>query len=312
MIKTIKKICKLTQTELFSYLYKKLTSFYGEERLVKHEQFIMAFGDVPVGLIAHLDTVHTVVPSEIFYDQEQQVIWSPQGIGADDRAGVYAILSILEQGLKPTVIFTTDEEIGGLGAQALITTLSSVPIELNLLIQLDRRGRNQSVFYYCDNPEFTEYINQFGFCTATGSFSDISIICPQWEVAGVNLSIGYFNEHSLQEYWCLTYTQETIDKVKQIIIDQKTNPKYFKYIGLTDYSYFYNNEIIEEHDYGLCWCCLEQVDSYDLISTEEFGEVCKDCYSKYFGTCDLCYREMYDININNSGFNICSNCCSSL
>lgn len=54
-------------------------------------------------------------------------MWSPQLLGSDDRAGVYAIIQIIEAGYKPHVIFTTDEEIGAVGAQKLIEDFPECP-----------------------------------------------------------------------------------------------------------------------------------------------------------------------------------------
>lgn len=46
-------------------------------------------------------------------------MWSPQGLGADDRAGIFAIIQIIKSGLRPHIILTTDEEVGGVGADLL-------------------------------------------------------------------------------------------------------------------------------------------------------------------------------------------------
>ena len=56
-------------------------------------------------------------------------------------------------------------------------------------------------FYYCNNIPFIEYVKPLWVSFENwGSFSDISILCPKWEVAGVNLSIGYENEHSFRNF----------------------------------------------------------------------------------------------------------------
>jgi hypothetical protein len=68
------------------------------------------------------------------------------------------------------------------------------------MIELDRQGRDDAVFYDCDNPEFEEYITKFDFVSDWGTYSDISTIAPSWECAAVNLSIGYFDEHSYAEH----------------------------------------------------------------------------------------------------------------
>ena len=41
---------------------------------------------------------------------QKNVMISPDGLGADDRAGVFMIMNIVKAGFRPHVIFTTDEE----------------------------------------------------------------------------------------------------------------------------------------------------------------------------------------------------------
>ena len=55
----------------------------------KQRGFLYAEGTVPVLLVAHLDTVHRTQPETICYSADGTVMMSPQGIGGDDRAGVY-------------------------------------------------------------------------------------------------------------------------------------------------------------------------------------------------------------------------------
>ena len=57
----------------------------------KQRGFLYAEGTVPVLLVAHLDTVHRTQPETICYSADGTVMMSPQGIGGDDRAGVYMI-----------------------------------------------------------------------------------------------------------------------------------------------------------------------------------------------------------------------------
>ena len=96
-------------------------------KLKATKDYIIAEGTIPICLCAHLDTVGIELPSEIYYDSVNRIMWSPQLLGADDRAGVYAIIKILEKGYRPHIIFTTDEEKGGLGAQKLIEDFPECP-----------------------------------------------------------------------------------------------------------------------------------------------------------------------------------------
>ena len=226
-LKSIEQFFQLTQNQLLKAMKHYLKMKY--EKVIATNDYIIAVGDIPVGLVAHLDTVFKHPPQNIFYDRVKNVMWSPDGLGADDRAGVYAIVQLLKAGLRPTVIFTTDEELGCLGADKLVVQIPDAPTELKYIIQLDRRGADDCVFYNCNNPSFDEYVESFGFVTNFGSFSDISSICPIWRVAGVNLSIGYYDEHSVSETLYIGQMYNTIRKVKRMLEVAKDAPS-FEYI----------------------------------------------------------------------------------
>lgn len=196
---------------------------------MKTKDFLFAKGDIPIALVAHMDTVFSFPPREIFYDSEKTTFWSPEGLGADDRAGVFAIIKIINSGLRPYVIFTTDEEIGGFGADAISEYVK--PEGLKYLIELDRQGENDCVFYQCDNRDFVDYVETFGFEEAIGTFSDISIICPQWKICGVNLSIGYKNEHSICEILNVQNMLKTINRVIRML--KEDNIPDFEYVMKT-------------------------------------------------------------------------------
>src|SRR5699024_8016538 len=132
-------------------------------------------GEVPVLLVAHLDTVHTMKPDIICFSEDGRFVMSPQGIGGDDRCGVYMILQII-QDARCHVLFCEDEETGGNGARAF--TRSRLRVNVNYIVEMDRRGNNDAVFYQCDNPDFTDFILSYGFEEKTGSFSDISVVAP--------------------------------------------------------------------------------------------------------------------------------------
>lgn len=225
----LEDLLKMTQEELHAEMTKVLSSVY-QKRMVSTKHFIIAFGDIPVALCAHMDTIFEHTPTEIFWDQEQQVVFGNYGLGADDRAGIFAIMNLLSAGYRPTIILTTDEESGNIGAQVLTRLISKAPIELKYIIQLDRRGKKDCVFYDCWNEEFMDYVINFGFDISFGSYSDISSICPAWDVAGVNLSIGYKDEHTFRERLYVNYMIETIEKVKKMLNDAN-NVGVFKYMG---------------------------------------------------------------------------------
>ncbi|MBR6961248.1 hypothetical protein IKH79_00580 [Candidatus Saccharibacteria bacterium] len=230
-MKTLEDFLRPTQKQLFKLLAKK---FKGKAILSK-KNFILVRGTAPVMLVAHLDTVHEKPVKQICASEDGNILMSPQGIGGDDRCGVFALVKIYHAAqVKPWLLFTCDEEIGGLGAKQFCLAHSQglLPSELDalkFLIEIDRKGKNDAVYYDCDNPDFEEYITGKGFQTAIGSFSDISLLAPELEVAAVNLSSGYYAPHTLHEYVIRTQLENVIQRVGEIVSEASDLPR-FEYI----------------------------------------------------------------------------------
>lgn len=248
-IKSLEQFFQLKQDNLLKIMSKYLKGKY--KTVYTTPQYVVAIGDIPVGIVAHMDTVFTSPPYDIFYDRVKNVMWSPDGLGADDRAGVYSIVQLVKQGFRPTIILTTDEEKGALGADRLVKDFPSAPTDLKYLIELDRRGSNDCVFYECNNPEFEEYIEKFDFVTNFGTFSDISVISPAWKIAGVNLSIGYVNEHSYTEILYINNMLSTIKKVGNMLEDIKNVNNVFEFIPYSYQNKFNNLNYDWDPSYGI-------------------------------------------------------------
>lgn len=289
-LKMLKKIISLEEKELVyfitNFLYK-----HGYRHIEKTDMYLIAAGELPICLCAHYDTVFNRPPQNIFYDNQASVMWSPEGLGADDRAGIFTILSLVEQGYKPHIIFTNLEEHGGVGANVLVTKHPRCPFkDCAAIIELDRQGINDAVFYDCDNKNFTEKILSYGFKLEWGTFSDISIIAPQWGVAAVNLSIGYFNEHFRHEFLYVSGLCQTLKKMEKILKDCK---KWIKYKYIQRKSRFgIGWNVVEKPwwEHEMCLCCGKNLSDKEgrVIATTGKPEddilLCEECYQTYYGS----------------------------
>lgn len=219
-------ICKMSQEQLKAYVTAELAQTHN--KVIAEDGFVYAKGEIPVLLVAHLDTVHKSLPTALYYDDMTKALSSPEGIGGDDRCGVYMILKIVQM-YNCSVLFCEDEEIGGIGAEAFTRTEYAEPRQFNYIIEFDRRGKNDAVFYHCDNPEFEKFITKDYYKTATGSFSDISILAPYLGVAAVNLSCGYYKAHTTDEYVIMSEMEASIREACRIL-DRTTEETKFVYI----------------------------------------------------------------------------------
>lgn len=208
-----------TQGELFDMI----RGMYHGKCILRKGAYILVKGEAPVMLVAHMDTVHKHPVKHICVSKDGDILMSPQGIGGDDRCGVFALVSCYEKSrVKPWLLFTCDEEIGGVGAKHFANDYARLPKalrDMKVLIEIDRRGSDDAVYYDCDNLELEHYITSKGFETDYGSYSDICTIAPVMGVAAVNLSSGYYNAHTEHEYIVRSELMQTISRACDMISD---------------------------------------------------------------------------------------------
>lgn len=77
---------------------------------IVRDGFVYAEGEIPVLLVAHMDTVHKHTPDIICMSDDKSIMMSPFGIGGDDRCGITMILEIIKE-LRCHVLFTEDEDL---------------------------------------------------------------------------------------------------------------------------------------------------------------------------------------------------------
>ena len=222
------ELCVKTQEEMKEFVVNELLKRKRGE-IIKDDGFVMYVGTYPVLLCAHMDTVHNSTPHVFVY--ANGTISSPQGIGGDDRCGVYMIFEVLKN-YDCSVLFLEDEENGCIGARKFCT--NSVAEEyidkFNFIVEYDRKGNNHAVFYECDNKEFTRFITSGFFEEKEGTCSDISYLAPKLNAAAVNLSCGYYDEHQLDHYVILDEMETVIKESMKLIEKAKDLEKPFNFI----------------------------------------------------------------------------------
>lgn len=323
IIKEFIEYCVLSQKDLKSKLMQELKTYY---KKVKFEDgFVFARGNMPVMLVAHMDTVHKTQcnVNDIYVNLNGSIVKSDNGIGGDDRCGIFMIMDILKNtNFRPFVLFVEDEEIGGVGNSKFLERYNYKNLELNFIIELDRANCKDSVYYQLDNKDFENYINKFGFKTAIGSYTDICDLCPDLKCAGVNLSCGYYKAHTTNEYVNITEMLATTYKVIRILEDFNPEDK-FEYIAKpyvsqyrTTYYGDYYRDYYSDYKYNPYYVDVNTKTYYcdycgayhfkDEVHEDESGfMICKDCMKRYgMKECEECGKAM----LNNSNGKICSEC----
>lgn len=247
MNKEFEKICRMSQKSLKNHVKQKLQMRY--EEVIVDDGFVYAQGSFPVLLVAHLDTVHSKLPNIILYDKDQNTVSSPNGIGGDDRCGVYMIFEIIKK-FNCSVLFCEDEEDGGIGANKFVKTDLARTLDFNYIIEFDRANANDAVFYSCDNYDFEKFITKDFYKINYGTYSDICDIAPVIGCAAVNLSCGYYKAHTKDEYVVLSDMENSIKAACDILARTTQNDKfeyveYFEYGAWNGYGY---NGFIDYND----------------------------------------------------------------
>ena len=185
-------------------------------------------------LVAHVDTVWDELYVERRCDQqlvERNGVYSGKnrrfGIGADDRAGCAILWMLRESG--HSLLLVDGEEYGQIGSYHIKERYTEIFDQLNshsYMIQFDRReNRNYKVYNLPVSEEFIGFIeSETGYCNAgKNSSTDIVVLCR--DICGVNLSIGYYNEHTSNEKVIFDEWYATLELADRILSKEQRRYK---------------------------------------------------------------------------------------
>ena len=323
------ELLRASQEEL---LLEKLPNKLNELGMKDNELIgdcLFVHGNVPVMLVCHTDIVGTGNPDSFFYQTEQDgtttlMAYDKRTLGGDDRCGQYIVLEALKelipQGIKPYILFTSDEEKGCIGASSFVKAMPTNEYDIKFMIELDRRGANDLVYYDCDgHEEFMKFCEQStGYVHNFGSYSDIVELMDSWHICGVNMSCGYYNEHTSNEYVVIEEMMNTlhtlVNWLENVNYDElerfEYEPKQYGYgkLDLGVYGTYTTEEIVNSDGYGQSWSICSDCGALILLDdyTTQFGiplcESCREYYKDIISSQCSIYDEIdlsYDFDFDN-------------
>lgn len=162
-------------------------------------------------IVAHLDQVQKTHSKDFVCIESEDVIfgYSPknhrqEGLGADDKNGIWIALKCLEKYDYMKAAFFVEEEIGCRGSSLANTTFFA---DCRFVIQCDRRGNNDLItsisFTELCSKEFIEAVGyeNFGYKPEDGMMTDVLELKERGiEVSCINMSCGYYRPHTDQEF----------------------------------------------------------------------------------------------------------------
>ena len=144
-----------------------------------------------------------------------------QGLGADDKNGILICLECLQKYDVLKVAFFVEEETGCRGSRCVDLSFFK---DCRFIVQPDRRGGSDLITrMFCGDVCSTEFIHdigyeKYGYRFETGSITDVGELVDMGVgISCLNLSCGYYEAHSDQEFTVLSELQNCLDFVQHII-----------------------------------------------------------------------------------------------
>lgn len=200
-------------------------------------------------LVSHADTVWNNEELNIGYrDGKYFSLKKGIGIGADDRAGCCIAWKLRDLG--HSILIPNGEETGCQGSRFLMNDdkYSEIINNHRFAIEFDRRGDADLVFYSVGSTAFTEWCEaEFkGYKKASGSWTDIGVLCKK--ICGLNISVGYYSQHSDDENLIVSEWNRTLSTVRNVLskkgLPQFLRPEPVKYC---DYQNRHNDNVRQEY-----------------------------------------------------------------
>ena len=289
-------------------------------------------------VVAHLDQVHDIHSEDFRVIMDDEVImgYSPmnrgfEGIGADDKNGIWIGLKCLEIFDVMKCVFFVGEEIGCIGSSKCDMDFF---YDVRFVVEPDRKGKgdliNNISWMQIASEEFLNDIDYelYGYKLTNGLMTDVLELSERSVgVSCINLSCGYYNPHTDEEFTSVRDLNNALEFVKHIITKctkvykhkaeggwkRYDYGRYYTFYGLSEpiipssSGYMnidtYIKRLIEENDYEFwpeeLWQYVES-DLSDYITEQEFiDRAYKYFYEPYAQDEEL----MYDDTFENSLFN---------
>ena len=264
--------------------------------ITDNENFSLWIGSSPLLLQAHVDTIHP--PKDV---KMGKFIITGDGLGADDRAGVYACMQLKKKYPQISVLLTNHEETGGIGMENMIKHLDGkaedIFSHINLAIAVDREGCGHFVTYNTLPKEVEIYANMFGWWKDWGTFSDIELFSDEYGIPSINVSCGFHEQHTKHEYLVRDELDLCIRRL-EAMINNPINKRYDIPIHEDKYAYYRQDYKYDDYKdplekYGTMPC--PACKSWDTAIWDNVG-YCYNCDSDFMidEIHDMAYKKEND------------------
>jgi hypothetical protein len=232
-------------------------------------------------VVAHMDQVRSHSHSKDFKVIESDGIllgYSPknrrqEGLGADDKNGIYVALTCLLEDIDNIKLaFFAEEEVGCLGSANCDMEFFK---DVKYIIQCDRRGRSDMITNACGTPICSEdFISDvepetYGYHECDGSLTDVyQLVQNGVGVSCINLSCGYYEPHTDHEITVIDDLNRCTSMVHDLLCSLVHDYPHRNRLSIGNNSKWYEWDFgdiksgiddMPDDDY---WCMWDEIDDY--------------------------------------------------
>lgn len=213
-----------------------------------------------------------------------------EGIGADDKNGIWVCLKALNDFDVLKCAFFVSEEVGCIGSSNADMAFFN---DCRFVLQCDRRGNNDFIINASGtelcSAEFVEAIgiHNFGYEVERGLMTDVMTLKDNGlKVSACNISCGYYNPHSSNEITNIADLRNCYALVSHIITT------------LTD---VYPHESFDQYELYDDSCNVKAPSVYGGYDWWDESDIKYASYSKEY---DNMYEDMYQYASENENFSL--------
>lgn len=215
-----------------------------------------------VCMVSHMDEAQDYKEAyEVVIDNN---IWTGRGLkskkqlglGCDDTNGICITLQMLKTCSNLKCVFTTEEEVGAKGAfEACFNEKFFENVQC--FLQADRRGSSDLIVntngITCCSNGFSDYItdicDKYNYSHKYGTFTDVGILVEHFGISGVNISCGYYKEHTDEEYTNVDELENCLNFIHDIIHSIENANYVFKISKKEMNKFDYNSSVSSNCNY---------------------------------------------------------------
>jgi tripeptide aminopeptidase len=178
-------------------------------------------------MVCHIDTVHEINNNmEVHISGDNMfaidnLTMERLGIGGDDKVGIWITLQALENHKNFKAVFFLDEEMGCVGSSKADFSFFD---DSTIVLQCDRKGNTDFVNNISGTEMFGKELSKvlkpilkdYKYKEAPGGMTDVMEIASNTDVCCANMSCGYYDPHTDNEYISINDVYETLEMCMDI------------------------------------------------------------------------------------------------